>query len=652
MILTSQYVLVLIVVPAVVAALAAFLRFTTMGRMIRAAASNPDAARLAGVSIGRVSMVTWGAAGALAAITAVLQAPSQPSFDASALGPDLLLRALGAAAVGGFTSIAAALAGGIGLGLINQIALQVTSNGGVATLVVFASVLLILVVRSGAISAAVKVTEQRVQESRPLKVPAVLAGRNFVRHQAGLAWGLTLFVALLLPQLPFLRTDSQRFGLNQILIYGLVGISVTMVVGWAGQVSLGHFALVGVGAYLTAKLAPHGVSLPLTVLLAGLLGAAVMALVGLPALRIRGLTLAITTLGFAVIAPAWLFNQSWFGSEQPFGLQVKAPGLGGLDGPSSQIAVYYLALALVGLTVAGGQALRRSSAGRTVFAVRDNEAAALSFGVTPATVKLAVLAVSGFVAGSAGVLWAAAYQSLGVAQFNPAFSLAVLAVPVIGGLGSIPGALAAAAFLYGLSYFVSPHLTAVFGEVGRRSASSCSSPATACSEPCSPTPAASPGPRSRAGSSCWPGSPSTSSHSPPTSTPTSRCRPCSCRTCGCRSAGSWPWTARLRGAARRDRRAHRPQRRRQVDHPQRHLRRAVGPRQGRIFGSESTAWRRTCAPPRAWAAASRTPACSPASPCGRPCSPPCATGRSGSCPHAPAALGGRGERSAGPGPRS
>ncbi len=467
MVLTAQYVLVLIVVPVVVGGLAAFLRFTTMGRMIRAAASNPDAARLAGVSIGRVSMVTWGAAGALAAITAVLQAPSQPSFDASALGPDLLLRALGAAAVGGFTSIPAALAGGIGLGLINQIALQVTSNGGVATLVVFASVLLILVVRSGAISAAVKVTEQRVQESRPLKVPAVLAGRNFVRHQAGLAWGLTLFVALLLPQLPFLRTDSQRFGLNQILIYGLVGISVTMVVGWAGQVSLGHFALVGVGAYLTAKLAPHGVSLPLTVLLAGLLGAAVMALVGLPALRIRGLTLAITTLGFAVIAPAWLFNQSWFGSEQPFGLQVKAPGLGGLDGPSSQIAVYYLALALVGLTVAGGQALRRSSAGRTVFAVRDNEAAALSFGVTPATVKLAVLAVSGFVAGSAGVLWAAAYQSLGVAQFNPAFSLAVLAVPVIGGLGSIPGALAAATFLYGLSYFVSPHLTAVFGEAGR-----------------------------------------------------------------------------------------------------------------------------------------------------------------------------------------
>ena len=466
-VLTGQYVLILVVVPTVVAALAAFLKYSAVGRMIRAAASNPDAARLAGISIGRVSLLTWGLAGALSAVTAVLVAPSQPSFDASMLGPDLLLRALGAAAVGGFTSLPAALVGGLALGLINQITLHATGSGGDATLVVFASILLILLVRSDAISAAVKVVDQRVQETRVLRVPDAVRNRNFVRHQWRLLAGLSLFVALLLPQLPVFRPDSETFGLNLVLIYALVGISLTMVVGWAGQVSLGHFALVGVGAFLTVKLSPQNVSLPLLLVLSGLLGAAIMVVIGLPALRIRGLTLAITTLGFGVIAPAWLFNQPWFGSERPFGIQVTPPGLGHLGGPHSQQAVYYISLAILVLALAGAHGLRRSLPGRLVLAVRDNEAAAMAFGVTPATVKLGILAFSGFLAAMAGVLWAIAFQNLGVAQFNPALSLSILAIPVIGGLGSLNGALGASVLLYGLTFFLGPHLGAVFGDVGR-----------------------------------------------------------------------------------------------------------------------------------------------------------------------------------------
>jgi ABC-type branched-subunit amino acid transport system ATPase component/ABC-type branched-subunit amino acid transport system permease subunit len=466
-VLTGQYVLVLVVVPTVVAALALFLKWSNTGRMIRAAASNPDAARLAGISIGRVSMITWGVAGALSAVTAVVQAPSQPSFDASMLGPDLLLRALGAAAVGGFTSLPAALVGGLAIGLINQIALHATGSGGAATLVVFASILVILLVRSDAISNAVKVVDQRVQEIRPLRVPHAVRNRNFVRHQWRLLAGFSLFVALLLPQLPVFRPDSETFGLNLVLIYALVGVSLTMVVGWAGQVSLGHFALVGVGAFLTVKLSPQGVSLPLLLFVSGALGATIMVAIGIPALRIRGLTLAITTLGFAVIAPAWLFNQPWIGSARPFGIQVTPPGLGHLGAPHSQAAVYYVCLTVLVLALVGAHGLRRSLPGRIVLAVRDNESAAMAFGVTPATVKLGVLAFSGFLAAMAGVLWAIAFQNLGVAQFNPALSLSILAVPVIGGLGSLNGAIGASVLLYGLTFFLGPHLGAVFGDVGR-----------------------------------------------------------------------------------------------------------------------------------------------------------------------------------------
>jgi ABC-type branched-subunit amino acid transport system ATPase component/ABC-type branched-subunit amino acid transport system permease subunit len=396
-----------------------------------------------------------------------VQAPSQPSFDASTLGPDLLLRALGAAAVGGFTSIPAALVGGLGIGIVNQLALHATGSGGAATLVVFATILGILLVRSDAISAAVKVVDQRVQEVRPLRVPPAVRHRNFVRHQWRLLAGLALFVSLLLPQLPVFRPESQTFGLNLVLIYALVGVAVTMVVGWAGQVSLGHFALVGVGAFLTVKLSPQGVSLPLLLVVSGLLGAAIMVVIGIPALRIRGLTLAITTLGFAVIAPAWLFNQPWFGSARPFGIQVTPPGLGHLGAPHSQASVYYISLTVLVLALVGGHGLRRSLPGRLVLAVRDNEAAAMAFGVTPATVKLGILAFSGFLAAMAGVLWAITFQNLGVAQFNPALSLSILAVPVIGGLGSLNGAVGASVVLYGLTFFLGPHLGAVFGDLGR-----------------------------------------------------------------------------------------------------------------------------------------------------------------------------------------
>ena len=140
---------------------------------------------------------------------------------------------------------------------------------------------------------------------------------------------------------------------------------------------------------------------------------ATMVLVGLPALRVRGMTLAVTTLGFAVVAQEWLFRQPWFGTKNPFGATIDPLPLGvGLGTPRSQLAVYYVALAVLVLAVATGTALRHSVPGRLIVAVRDNERASAAFGVTPATVKLAVLAVSGFFAAVAGVLRATMRQGL------------------------------------------------------------------------------------------------------------------------------------------------------------------------------------------------------------------------------------------------
>ena len=192
-----------------------------------------------------------------------------------------------------------------------------------------------------------------------------------------------------------------------------------------------------------------------------------MVLVGLPALRVRGLTLAVTTLGFGVISSDWLFHQSWVGSSQPFGVTVTPPSLGaGLGTPHSQLALYYVALVVLALAVAGASALRHSSPGRVFLAVRDNERASSAFGISPSTVKLSILAVSGFLSGVAGLLWADTWMTVAPTHFPAEISIAIIAIPVIGGLGSIGGAVLAAVLLYGITFFIGPHVSSLFGDFG------------------------------------------------------------------------------------------------------------------------------------------------------------------------------------------
>ena len=468
-VLTGAHLLIAVLGPVLVGALAAFLRWTTLGKSIRAAASNPDEARLCGVSITRVSAVSWALAGGISAVTAILQAPSQAAFDAASLGPDLLLVALGAAAVGAFTSIPGALAGGLLLGLAQQLTLAATSSGGDALLVVVAVILVTILVRGRAIGRVFEVTGSAVEDRRPPVVPAAVRDRAVVRRQPLWSAALALAVAVLLPLLPFFRTEAHRFQLVLVLVYALVGLGLTLLVGWAGQVSLGHFAVVGIGAFLMARLDAHHLSLPVLLAVAGAVGAGALVVVGLPALRVRGLTLAVTSLGLAVIGPEWLFHQSWFGSTQGLGVDVSPPMLArGLGTPRSQLALYFVSLALLTVAVAAAGALRRSGPGRVVLAVRDNERAAAAFGVTPATVKLAVLALSGFLSGAAGVLWADAWRTTNAGQFDPVLSVAILAVPVVGGLGSVTGAVAGAAVIYLPAFFLSPALSGLFGDFGHQ----------------------------------------------------------------------------------------------------------------------------------------------------------------------------------------
>jgi ABC-type branched-subunit amino acid transport system ATPase component/ABC-type branched-subunit amino acid transport system permease subunit len=467
-ILGGQDVVVLILCPLAVATLAVFLRYSTLGKMIRAMATNRDSARLCGVSPGVVSAVTWGLAGLLSTVTAILVAPSQfGQFDSSTLGPDQLFLALGAAAFGAFVSIPLTLVGGLLLGIANQLTLGATSNGGTAEVVVFVIVLVVIFVRGRAIAAVFSVHGAVLNDQAPLRVPLSIRDRFVVRQYRTLLVGGALVLGPLLPLLPGLRSEGHRFELTVIILYAIVAVSITMLVGWAGELSLGHFAVVGVGAFVAARLAHHGWSIPGMLIVCGAVGAAVLLVVGLPALRVGGLTLAVTTLGFAVVASEWLFREGWFTTSSGSILDLDPmPIIAGTVRPGSQLPIYMMALALLIFVSVAIRRLRDSTPGRLIIAVRDDERAVAAHGITPSTVKLMALAVSGAVCGMVGVLWADAWLVASPDHFGPQMSLSLLAIPVVGGLGSVGGAIAAAMLLYLPAYFISPHLAGLFGSLG------------------------------------------------------------------------------------------------------------------------------------------------------------------------------------------
>ena len=286
--------------------------------------------------------------------------------------------------------------------------------------------------------------------SRARPLPPELAGRRWARWLRPAGVALAVAAAAVLPFVPGLDDQNQAFAYTQVIAFSLVGLSLLVVTGWSGQFSLGQFAFVGVGAYAASRLAAHGYSLPINLVIGALLGAAVAAVVGLPALKIRGLFLGVSTLAFAVLAPGWLFNQRIVTGGRTSAVSVARPRVPGLGTVESLRALYLIGLLVLVLVAAGLRAVRASGAGRRFIAVRDNPRAAAAHGLPPAGVNLAGFALSGALAALGGVLWGYANANFDATAFHPSFSLAVLAMVVIGGLGTQAGAIIGAALVFGL----------------------------------------------------------------------------------------------------------------------------------------------------------------------------------------------------------
>ena len=248
----------------------------------------------------------------------------------------------------------------------------------------------------------------------------------------------------------------ESYGLAQltlILIYGIVGLGLMLLAGFTGLFSIGHAAFLGVGAYTQAVLAGHGWPFPFSLAAAAALSALVGAVVGLPALRVKGIYLGIATLSFGFIVEEVLAR--W--ESVTGGNAGKAVGAVQMFGwvADSGTSFYFVCLVVTVLCTLAVLNLLRSPTGRAFVAIRDSEISAQSMGINLARYKTLSFAISAALAGIGGALYAHMIRFLSPDQFNIIQSIDLLLMVVIGGLGSVHGAFLGAAFLIGMPQAIS-----------------------------------------------------------------------------------------------------------------------------------------------------------------------------------------------------
>jgi len=432
------------VVIVATAALAAFYRWTRFGLATRAASENEVAAMLGGLSPNLISLVNTLIAALVAGSIGILAA-SITQLDSSTL-PLQIVPALAAALLAGFSSFGVACAAGIGIGigdsLINYAASQSwfpTSGGvalpGVTDLLAFVIIVLAMFLRGARLPGRGELVERRLPEApRP-------------RRLAATSLPLAAVCAVALVVLPF----DFREALINSLIGTLMALSLVVITGFVGQISVVQLTLAGVTGFTISHLAVGaGIGFPLGAA-AGVLAAVVFGLVtAFSALRVRGVSLAVVTLAAAVAIENFGFvNTTWGGGQsgspvpEPrlFGLDLGThAGFRGLDGdqPSPVFGWVVLLVAVVLCVFVG--LLRRGTLGQRMLAVRSNERAAAAVAINPRAVKLIAFGIAAFIAGVAGSLYAYNFGSVSADRFDAVTALSLIAFAYAGGITLISGA--------------------------------------------------------------------------------------------------------------------------------------------------------------------------------------------------------------------
>lgn len=252
-----------------------------------------------------------------------------------------------------------------------------------------------------------------------------------------------LLISLVLVAIPLLTTNLQLRRLTQLIVLVLAVLGVNLLTGYTGLVSLGHGVFVGIGAFATANLLDTGMPLGVAIAIATVLTAGAGVVLGLPAIRLRGLSLALITFGYAVAFEplSRRFGAMTGGtSGRTVDTDFLPPSFLGLD-QYAQVWRYLVCLAVVALWFVIAYNLINSRVGRAARAIRDGELAAEQFGVDLVQIKTGILAISAAMSGTAGGLQAALFPWVSADQFDAFLSLRLYASAVLGGLGTLAGAL-------------------------------------------------------------------------------------------------------------------------------------------------------------------------------------------------------------------
>ncbi|CAB4575382.1 unannotated protein [freshwater metagenome] len=450
-ILNANDLIALIVAPVTMAGVALFLARSRTGLAIRASSERSDRAAMLGIPVSRINTVVWAVAAVLAYLALFLKSGITGVPLGSAVGLPTMLQALAALVIGRFERLPTIACMAIALGILRAGVLWNADTPFLAYPIMAAVMFAVLLVqRTGSTRREQDTTSswRGAEEVRPLS--AVARADAWV---STIRWTLLALVAMTIVLFPVVLGVDYVIKGTALLIFAIIGMSLVVLTGWAGQLSLGQMGIVGVGAAVSATLTSRwDVDLTLGLLAGATAGAVAAFAVGVPALRLRGLYLAVTTFAFGLSVEYWLLNDrffGWFPSER----FERPPLFGRIDvsTPTRFYAYTVVILVIVGVSL---RSIRRSRTGRAIVAMRENERAAQSYAVTPARTKLTAFVISGAVAGVGGALYTHLNQSFVVTSYGTEASFTVFTSAVIGGLGSLGGALLGALYLRGTQWFI------------------------------------------------------------------------------------------------------------------------------------------------------------------------------------------------------
>lgn len=424
-------------VAVVAVGLSMMFRYTRFGMITRAVAESEKGAVVSRISANRVAALNWMLSSAVAGLAGVLISPFV------AVVPVVftlyIVPSLAAAVVGRFEFLATSVVVGIGIGMLESEARFLNSkwswfpkNGG-PELVSLVVILVALVVRG-----------------KPLPARGSLIQRSLGRAPRPRYLWTTAVVAIGIgTALLFVFQGKWRQALIVSFIFGTISLSLVVVTGYAGQISLAQLTLAGVSAYMLSyfTLSWH-VPFPIAPLMSATVAMLLGVVVGLPALRVRGLSVAVVTLSLAVTLDAiWFRNTDIVGFTG--GVKVKDPKLFGIDlkwgitPDATHLTFGLLTLVVLALCAIGVASLRRSRLGSAMVAVRANERSAAAAGVNVFTVKLMAFAIGSFIAGIGGAMLAYRFGTINDQQFTPLLGLAIFASAYLAGITSVSGGIAA-----------------------------------------------------------------------------------------------------------------------------------------------------------------------------------------------------------------